>query len=101
MREKLIKTHKENIKNLINTLAQYLQENGYKVVLNDCYTTIIHTDFNLEYFQTIKIISVEKTKHSILITYADEDGENKHTDPIELFSYDEMYNILCAIAINK
>lgn len=100
MREKLIKTHKENIKNLINILAQYLQENGYKVVFDDCYTTIIHADLDLEYFQTIKIISVERIKHSILVTYTDKDGK-EYTNPIELFTYDEMYNILCAIAINK
>lgn len=101
MKEKLSKIHKENIKNLINILAQYLQENGYKVVFDNCYTTIIHAGFNLEYFQIVKIISVERTKHSILVTYTDKDGEDKYTDSIELFSYDEIYNILCAIVINK
>lgn len=87
--------HKHNYGNLQALLKQLIKEYGGRIELIDCHSIIRGSDEvgnDCERPVIIKALSL-KEKELIEITYIDKDQE--FVDASDLFTYDELYDILC------
>ncbi len=87
--------HNHNYSNLQSLLIQFIKEHGGRIELNDCNAIILGSDDNgndCECPVSIKALTL-KDKNLVEITYIDK--EKEFVDDADLFTYDELYDILC------
>ena len=91
--------HQQNIQNLRNEIVELLKGCGGEIELKNCKAEIKvlekYADIECICEIDVKTLTLEDDgdKECAVITYL-QYGE-EYSDPCELFSYDELYNILC------
>lgn len=83
--------HRHNYSNIQSLLKQLIKDHGGRIEPNDCHAMIVDSN-DCECPVIIKALSL-KEKDLIEITYIDKDQE--FVDASDLFTYDELYDILC------
>lgn len=88
--------HKHNYDNLQTLLRKLVQDNGGEINLQGCMATInsYDRDSNDE-DDKIEVRCLRCCNEIVIIQYVQ--GQDEYEEPSDLFSYDELYDILCNV----